>query len=216
MRLTWRLGIALAIAPIVFGCGASGGTDGGGDGGGGGGNGLTTGRYVGSMRNVIDHYTIYGQFHSRLQYDHNVEVRIAAPASALGYQESNPLNLQVLWYYPSSNIDQGVFWIRSGAAYPGPVLVQTWQLQFDGYNLTGRLTNPQSALTGTAENGLCAWQNIESIPMFAQFAILEAELSGTITNSEINLQVQGRAYPLTGSQASSEARVFSASIKAVR
>jgi hypothetical protein len=174
----------------------------------GGQQGAQSATYTGTLTTTIRYLTVCGTNNGDETTQLAVQVVVTPPLrptplspglpAAVG-QEQNPLHLNVGETTVNGNLERGSISLASalrfGGTSPGLIL-QYWNLQWDGRNITGRLAEDHRE-QAAAINLLST--PTELVPCQAQFgyipnmlAIAEgATLEGTLTNDAINIRVRG-------------------------
>lgn len=136
-----------------------------------------------------------GQFSSVNSFQTNIIAEVTAPRTAGGIVESNPFSL----FVGSSPAEiaanaQGAISVNSAIPFNlrDGFLLQYWNLQYSGNQLSGTLVNPDSG-TALTTNLFNSTQDLGvglSIPFPYQMAV-GTTLQGTLTPTELRLRIQG-------------------------
>ncbi|WP_416669285.1 PPC domain-containing protein [Egbenema bharatensis] len=136
-----------------------------------------------------------GQLYSTNSFQTTIIANVSQPATAGGITESNPFNLFV-GSSPSEiaqNVE-GAISIHSAIPFTfrGGFLVQYWQLQYQGNQISGTLTNPNTAIAA-ATNLFNSTKDLGlglTIP-FPYAMDAGTTLQGTLSANELRIQIQG-------------------------
>jgi hypothetical protein len=136
-----------------------------------------------------------GQLYSTNSFQTSIIADVGQPAAASGIAESNPFN----FFVSSSPTEiaqnvEGAISIHSAIPFTfrGGFLVQYWQLQYQGNQISGTLTNPNTTIAA-ATNLFNSTRDLGlglTIP-FPYVMDTSTTLQGTLTANELRIRIQG-------------------------
>lgn len=166
------------------------------------------GRYRGIATSAIEDVDVFGNPVAVRQFQQPIRVDIALAASNEGIVEQNPFRL-VIESDPQTRVPQeGQVVLKSSVLVPvpddvGAVLLQFWQLNFDGATLVGQLLDTHQAESAAAANAFFSQIQIApnlnlGVPVTCimnQGTVLQ----GTLNGNEIGLRIEGSGACTGGS-----------------
>ena len=168
-------------------------------------NSVVFGVYRGTASSVIEDETFSGQITGTRQFQTPVRIDIAPPAATGGLVEGNPFRL-VITTDPQTRLPQeGQLSLKSSVLVPvnpSPVLLQFFEMAFNGTTLTGLLTDTHQAESAASANAV--FSNSEIAPNLSLGVPSECPmrlgtvLQGTLDGNQVTVRVEGTIVCITG------------------